>query len=227
MCCLWYFFAWYCPWHFRYRYFFQVKIMSIPISNGAHILRILFASSVVFLSEVETRYIPHQEKLSKLRLFQPLPTTVEGKLTQSPFHPRGESREFLQKSIISKYIKPDAVILTILESVIDTRINEKNSNIYVNNFPLYGVGNAANNPLSAAVYDNSLYTVALPPINTVHKHRAKRAEFEKRRCDVICHACAALISRRWSALCHVQCFHEGGQALDACVMLIVILGMES
>ena len=39
-------------------------------------------------------------------------------------------------------------------------------------------------------------------------------------CNRICTVCQQVISRRWSALCHIQC-ETGGQAYDACVIVWV------
>ena len=39
-------------------------------------------------------------------------------------------------------------------------------------------------------------------------------------CNRICTVCQQVISRRWSALCHIQC-ETGGQAYDTCVIVWV------
>lgn len=56
---------------------------------------------------------------------------------------------------------------------------------------------------------------------------SKRGNVDETMCGLVCHPCETLMSKRWSALCSVQCSRrQGGSAWDACLTLVTLLAGE-
>lgn len=129
---------------------------------------------------------------------------------------------------INGHNTPKYSVLGYFRDYVPRSISDKPASFEDNpSSPIHMPNYLINNPelsLHTFSHDPERFDTVLVQEKQSRAHAIKRAQIDDQTCDVVCETCASRMSKRWSALCSVQCRRrQGGSALDACLTLIAIL----